>query len=386
MRYRGLVLVAWCVLLLVVDWVNRPAALSPAQAKLADPVRIPLQTNALQRQAMGHIPMPNGVPSAHASTLLAFPEGLPWSVLALWFAGSKEAAPDVQIVASRFERVSGQWTSAEVLVDRLTLAQQLGFGITRLGNPVAWFDAQDRLHMMVVATGLGGWAASRIVHMRQQSASVELRADAWSVQRVLPLSWLWNYSFLVRTAPLALTDGGVVLPVYFELGKLFPYIVRLDGDGQFRSAVRMTQQAHLLQPQLLPLDATHWLALLRNGNPDRKLGALETRNGGADWQDSPSLATDNPDAAVAALRLGNGVFVMAHNATTDSRRILDLSVSSNGRDWQRMEHLAHSTNQLEFSYPALTWADDALWVSYTDQRQRIAWQRFSVVSATKASP
>jgi predicted neuraminidase len=385
MAYRCAVLMGWCLLLLVVDWNIRPPALSPAQARLAD--QLPASAGeTLQRHDSGHIPMPTGVPSAHASTLLAMPEGLPWSVVALWFAGSKEAAPDVQIMASRFERASGQWTAAEVLIDRLALAQQLGFGITRLGNPVAWFDAQNRLHVMVVATGLGGWAASRIVHVRQKNASVELRADAWSVQRVLPLSWLWNYSFLVRTPPLALTDGGMVVPVYFELGKLFPHVVRLDAEGQFRSAVRMTRQSHLLQPQLLPLDAHHWLALLRNGNPDRKIGVLETHNGGVVWQDSPSLTTDNPDAAVAALRLGSGHFVMAHNATTDSRRILDLSVSHNGREWQRLAHLAHSTLPQEFSYPALAWADNALWISYTDQRKRIAWQRFSVVPAPATSP
>jgi predicted neuraminidase len=32
----------------------------------------------------------------------------------------------------------------------------------------------------------------------------------------------------------------------------------------------------------------------------------------------------------------------------------------------------------EYSYPAMAWADGALWISYTDQRQRIAWQRWAL--------
>ena len=28
----------------------------------------------------------------------------------------------------------------------------------------------------------------------------------------------------------------------------------------------------------------------------------------------------------------------------------------------------------------LAWADDSLWVSYTELRQRIAWQRFSLAA------
>ena len=32
----------------------------------------------------------------------------------------------------------------------------------------------------------------------------------------------------------------------------------------------------------------------------------------------------------------------------------------------------------EFSYPALAWDGQALWVSYTDQRRSIKWRRFAL--------
>jgi predicted neuraminidase len=30
----------------------------------------------------------------------------------------------------------------------------------------------------------------------------------------------------------------------------------------------------------------------------------------------------------------------------------------------------------EFSYPAMAWADGSLWLTYTVDRERLAWQRY----------
>jgi predicted neuraminidase len=79
---------------------------------------------------------------------------------------------------------------------------------------------------------------------------------------------------------------------------------------------------------------------------------------------------------------------MAHNPSATGRESLRLSASNDGVHWADIAVLAGSStassasnvvaNQApagpdEFSYPALAWADGKLWVSYTDQRQRIAW-------------
>ncbi|OGB82059.1 MAG: hypothetical protein A2496_11590 [Burkholderiales bacterium RIFOXYC12_FULL_60_6] len=68
--------------------------------------------------------------------------------------------------------------------------------------------------------------------------------------------------------------------------------------------------------------------------------------------------------------------VLAHNTSAHSRNLLDLSQSSDGLHWSSLQPLAQGAGTDEYSYPAMVWADDSLWVSYTDQRQRIAWQRF----------
>ncbi len=328
---------------------------------------------ALALASSGYIPMPNNTLAAHSSSLLTMPASHSSALMAFWFAGTKESAPDVRIAASAFDRVTRQWQPAVFVVDREALGETLGFGVRRLGNPVAWLDAHDRVHLFVVATGLGGWAASRVVHLRQNLAAQGLKFE---LMRVLPLSWLWNTSFLARTAPLSLHDGGMVLPVYFELGLKYPVALRFDAQGEFLGMVCISRRTHLLQPTLAMQSENQWLALMRDQRPDGRVAVAQTQDGGQSWVDLPDLTLTNPDASVAALGLAPGQMVMAHNASPRSRQLLDLSQSADGKHWERLARLASGSGNDEYSYPALAWAEDSLWVSYTDQRKRIAWQRF----------
>jgi predicted neuraminidase len=338
--------------------------------------------SALTRVGGGQIPMPVGTPAAHASSLLTMPATYSSALMAFWFAGTRESDADVQIAASSFDRRTQQWSAARFVVNRQTLGAQLGFGVRRLGNPVAWLDGERRIHLFVVATGLGGWAASRIVHLRQSDPTQALDALTFDAARVLPLSWLWNTSFLVRSAPLALADGGMVLPVHFELGIKYPVALRFDASGEFLGMTRISNRHHLLQPTLLIAGASHWLALMRDQRAQGRVAVAQTRDGGQSWTDSEDLALTNPDASVAALTLGDGRMLLAHNSSPHDRTALDLSVSVGGRSWALAHVLAHGTGADEYSYPALAWADDSLWVSYTDQRKAIAWQRFSFSAPT----
>jgi predicted neuraminidase len=349
---------------------RQPAAPVPAQATW--PQARVSESGLLVLQAAGRIPMPEGTPAAHASTLLALPAGHPAALQAYWFAGSRESGPDVQIVMSEFDRALQQWSPAVAVVNRQQVGPQLGHALRRIGNPVAWRDAQGRTHLFVVATGLGGWAAGRILHLRQDAAQ-----QPFVPLRTLPLSWLWNTSHLVRAMPLPLADGGMVLPAYFEIGVKYPVALRFDAAGEFRGMVRMSQRRDLLQPTLLARSETEWLALLRDNRTDRRLRAVQTSDGGAHWQDLPDPGPANPDASVAGLALRPGLMFLAHNPRAESRAQLALSLSRDGgQGWTVLETLAQAPAGQEMSYPSMAWADDSLWVSYTEQRQGIAWQRF----------
>ena len=369
-------------MLLLLDRLPRSHLSAEPGAAWPPAVRLPAD-GLLSVKAQGRIPVPDNTPVAHASSLLAMPDAHPSVLLAFWFAGAQESAADVQIAASRFDRATQRWSAARFVVNRHAMAEQLGFGLRRLGNPVAWRDQQGRIHLFVVATGLGGWASARILHLRQSNKGDDFAALSFGAERVLPLSWLWNESFLVRTTPLPLRDGGMVLPVHFEMGIKYPVALRFDASGEFLGMARISSRKYLLQPTLLMATESRWLALMRVQRPDGKVAVAQTLDGGRNWADLPDLPLTNPDSSVAGLGLAPGRMVLAHNSSPTSRAVLDLSASGDGRNWAPAQVVAHGPDNDEYSYPALAWAEDSLWVSYTDRRQAIAWQRFSFSTATR---
>jgi hypothetical protein len=184
---------------MVADQCWRAPDPAPAAARMDGvlPPASSVDARSLRRVAQGRIPMPEGARAAHASSLLVMPASSAAALTLFWFSGERESGPQVQIVASQLDRASHTWSAPQVVVNRQQMGAQLGFGLRRLGNPVPWRDAQGRTHLFVVATGWGGWAASRILHLRQRGPDSALQFEP---VRILPLSWLWNTSYLVRNA------------------------------------------------------------------------------------------------------------------------------------------------------------------------------------------
>jgi predicted neuraminidase len=370
-------LVAVCLL----DAVQRPKPPPVAEATYPRSAQ-GVVARRLHRQEAGTIPMPADALAAHASNLLAMPPGHTAALTAFWFAGDRESAPNVQIAASQLDRETRKWLPPRYVVERHAMAGQLGFGLRRLGNPVAWTDAAGRVHLFVVATGWGGWAAARVLHLVQRGPDSRLENLEFEPVRVLPLSWFWNTSYLVRNNPLPLKDGGMLLPVHFEIGVKHAAALRFDALGAFKGMVRLSQRKYQLQPTLLAQTPSQWTALMRDIRPEGHVTAAHTDDSGMQWADLPDLAMVNPNAATAGMSLSAGQSVLAYNSSPYSRELLDLSVSQDTLHWTAIASVAHGKLGDEFSYPAVAWADGSLWVSYTDNRRRIAWQRFAVPEPT----
>lgn len=268
------------------------------------------------------------------------------------------------------------------VVERESLGASLGFGIRRLGNPVLWKDINDRLHLFVVGTGPGGWAASRIIHLEQVGDTSRLDNIEFKPRQVLPLSWFWNISHLVRNAPLPLVGGGAVLPVYFEVGAKYPVVAMLTASGDFKGMARISSRRNLLQPTLVPINEQNWLAYMRMSGGTQRIAVAETIDGGKHWRDLPDLSLPNPNAAVAALRVGD-FHALALNPSVNSRGALSLMFSKDGRSWNMAAEIEKGTLGDEFSYPSMVWADNALWVSYTNRREKISWKRYEFAKESR---
>lgn len=333
----------------------------------------------------GLIPMPEGVPAAHASSLVAFPVAHPLNdqkaLAAFWFAGTRESGADVQIASSTFDRSTQVWDAPQWVVNRHTVGKDLGIQIRRIGNPVAWSDVNGRLHLFVVATGLGGWAASRVVHLTEHAPM------QFKVVRTLPLTALvpaFNTSTLVRTVPMPMADGGAVLPLYFEIGIKYGVAVRLNAQGEMQSITRITQRREVLQPTLVAHSPTHWSGFMRDYSPTEMVAHSETFDAGRHWQDVGNLSLSNPGASIAALRLSSGGLMLAHNPAGRGREVLLLSTSANTPLSWTTRTLIDGVKADEYSYPTLievpqdktvkaTQPD--VWLSYTHMRKAIAFKQ-----------
>jgi predicted neuraminidase len=383
--------VSLAVLMLALAWIAPQKRVDSGFTALQIQPASNITLRELSRQ---DIPMPADTPAAHASFLLADKAG---GLRAFWFAGERESGADVQILTSQF--VNQAWTAPTVSVNRHTAAE-LGVGgwIRRLGNPVAWIDAQGRTHLYVVATGLGGWAASRVLHLvqtPQTSVRAELVEASFKPLGFLPLSPLFNLSTLVRGTPIPMQDGGVMLPAYFEIGIKYPLAIRLDANGelvQSRDAVvRMAGNLKSLQPTVVVETERKATAYLRDNSDQRKLRFVQTVDGGKSWQNVSSSQGEvneagadwviNPDSSPTAVRV-QGRTLLIHNPQTSGRHRLVIEASANGlRSFKRLATLEYEPEKLEdvefneYSYPSAVVMDGKLGkelhVSYTYQKRFI---------------
>ncbi len=317
------------------------------------------------------IPMPKGVPSAHASALASLPGG---DLISFWWAGSRESGPDVKVYASRWS--NGKWSDNWEVASRESLGAVLGYGVRRIGNPVAWTATDGTVHLYVVTTGLGGWAASRVVQMESRD-----QGATFAVRRVLPMSPVFNTSVLVRAAPIGLADGGWWLPAYFEIGNKYPMLMSFDADGVPQRLTRIGTRTRSLQPTLVPVSATEVRAWMRDAGQDRRVQQAFTRDGGDSWEDMEATPMSNHGTALAVLRLASGSFLMLRNdgaGARGARSSLSLSISTDAHAWRPLSEIVSGQPGDEFSYPAMYQVGDELHITYTYQRRAIAHHRLKI--------
>lgn len=333
---------------------------APALVALADPagVKVTPRSSSL-------IPMPPNVPSAHASAMAPLSGN---RMIAFWWAGSRESGPDVKVYASRW--ADGKWGQPWVVASRASLGDALGFGVRRIGNPVAWTSADGKINLFVVATGLGGWAAARVVQLVSSDSG-----DRFTVKRLLPMSPLFNTSVLVRTAPVRLVNGGWGLPMYFELGIKYPMMMAFDMHGDPGWLSRIGTSTTALQPTIVPVSDQEFHAWMRDASDEQRVQYAHSRDGGVSWSDKPALDLPNHSTSLSALRLSNGSILMLHNHVVpggSSRNMLRLSLIKDARTWTHVLDVAHGKAGDEFSYPDLRQIGKQLHITYTSRREAIA--------------
>lgn len=313
------------------------------------------------------IPQPKYLPAAHSSSFTKLANG---DLLAFWFAGTREGNPDVKIWSSRYH--NGRWQMAAALLDPQMIAKANHRYVIKVGNPVIYRAKNGTLHLFVVSVSIGGWSGSTLNHL----TSID-NGYTWSKPIRIVISPFLNISTLVRTSAVSLDDGGFYLPVYQELIRKYPELLRFDANGNFIQQIRITNKNKMLQPSVVPLSATDAWAYFRNSSnqtESRIMYASFTQDGGSHWSEPQMTNLTNPDSSLEAANLGNGLLLMAYN--DQDRSHLLLGISKDGLTWKPIYVLENHSGD-EFSYPALQINGDIIDILYTNNRQNIKHIRFN---------
>ena len=302
-------------------------------------------------------------PECHASTLV---EVAPGHLVAAWFGGTKERAPDVGIWVAHYE--NGRWSEGVEVADG---RQPDG---TRLPswNPVL-FQASDGSLVLFYKVGPSPskwWGLS---------LSSTDGGRSWSEPTLLPEGILGP----IKNKPVLLADGTWLSPSSSE-GNPEGWLVHFERSQDQGATWERTKAVGKgpgldgIQPSIL----VHKDGSLQAVGRTRQgvVGMTWSRDAGKTW--SPLAATElpNPNSGTDAVTLADGRHLIVYNHTghrpeepgKGNRWPLDVAVSTDGLVWKRVVTLESEPITSGYAYPAVIQARDGrVHITYTWGRKRI---------------
>lgn len=292
--------------------------------------------------------------SCHASTIVETQHGL----LAAWFGGSHEGAPDVGIWMSH--RESNAWTSPLEVADGLQSDRKR----FPCWNPVLFQPKSGPLLLFYKV----GPSPSTWWGMLKTSKD---GGKTWSAGARLPEHILGP----IKNKPIELPDGTLLCPsssegkdgwrVHFE--RTMDFGKTWESTGPLNDGIKISA----IQPSILTLKNGELLALGRTRQ--KRMFEIKSDDNGKTWAEMKLTDLPNPNSGTDAVTLKEGRQLLVYNHTaTDGRRTpLNVAISSDGVAWSSAFVLEDQLKS-EFSYPAVIQTRDGLvHITYTWKRQRI---------------
>jgi len=293
-------------------------------------------------------------PMSHCATLIALPDD---RLLAAWFGGSYETAPDVAILACEKPAGAAAWSAPRVIAD------VPGYS---LGQPVFLPRPDGSLWLFLNVIMGRDWTSAQ--PHRQVSTD---GGRTWQ-----PAERLLDYPGLMfRSRPLIL-DGRLILPVYDENTWQSRMMISDDDGASWRLTELISTPPGNIHPTVVTQPDGSLLAYLRTGGSGGHLWRTESRDGGESWSQPTATALPNPNSGFDLMRLHSGRLALAFNDSPTLRTPLCVTLADEGEQWRWIQ--TFETDHAEFSYPTLAQtADGALHLVYTSRREHIQYASFS---------
>jgi predicted neuraminidase len=289
-------------------------------------------------------------PSCHASTVVETKHGL----VAAWFGGTRERAPDVGIWVSRHD--AKQWSPPVEVANGI---QEKGDRLPTW-NP-ALFQPRDGPLMLFYKVGPSPSAWWGMV-MSSSDDGV-----TWSAPQKRPEGILGP----VKDKPVQLADGTILSPSSTENGGWRILIERsTDGGKTWTKSEPLNdpQTAKLIQPTILDHGDGNLQILCRS--QQQKIYESWSRDGGKTWSEPTPTELPNPNSGIDAVQLKDGRSLIVYNHSPTARTPIHVAVSKDGKTWSAPQMIEEGEGQ--YSYPAVIQTSDGMvHITYTWRRLKI---------------
>lgn len=299
------------------------------------------------------------IPAAHASTITELPGG---KMMASWFGGSRESAPDVNIYTATFSK--GKWSAPKVVATGVIDNK------TRYAtwNPVLFRSRAGKLFLFYkIGPSPREWWGMMM--------SSNNNGRTWSAPEKLPEDILGP----IRNKSVQLADGTILHPSSTESmdEKLWHVHVELsDSNGhQWRKVPIDCDTFGVIQPAAL-FHPGNRLQLVCRSRQNVIVQTFSDDNGKT-WSPLTKQTMMNPNSGIDAVTTSEGLQVLIYNPAvmgkdwSAGRNELRVAVSEDGENWKDVYELENHPKG-EFSYPAVIQTNDGLiHITYTYDRKNI---------------
>lgn len=278
-----------------------------------------------------------------------------------YYCGSGEYATDTAVYGARLPNGAMNWSTPAPVADTPFRSE---------GNPVVW-QAPDGLVWLFYVVRYGAtWSTSLI-----QAKVSRDGANTWSDPMLLTM----EQGMMVRSRPLALPGGDILLPAYHETGQDTEAVgpdstslfFRFDAQKHtWTQTNRIGSRLGNIQPSVERVLDDYLVAYCRrggdySGRPDGRIVRSESRDGGRTWSPGTETEFKNPNAAVEFLRLKNGHLLLIFNDSVKARTPLTIARSTDAdRTYPVRRNLVEGLG--DFAYPySIQAADGKIHVIFT---------------------
>lgn len=230
-------------------------------------------------------------PTSHAGSLCELPNG---DLVAAWYSGSKEGAPDSATLGSRLSKGSDAWQAPAIWVDVPGHAS---------GNPRVFVGPDDAL-WLVCPINYGRWCDGGTCLFFTRSHDL---GRTWTELERLTR----RPRILGKNKPLHIDPDVWILPVEYEgLGEV-AFLRSTDRGRRWRLTGRSAGRAYLDQPTLVQLGNGDLLAYMRSWQGT--IYQSRSTDQGRSWSPPVSTKLLNPNSGIDMVRLRSGKLVLAFN-------------------------------------------------------------------------